>query len=90
MPYAPGSITPQHRAHRQQAVFRVAGEDVRPAGAVFVQQAASVRMPTLQLGGVPGMVRDDRSVKLFLPPAKCRPIVAVAVQQTGLASTRLR
>ena len=50
----PRPVALEHRAHRQQAVRRVAGEDVRPARAVGVQQPAPVGVAALELLRVRG------------------------------------
>ena len=51
----------QHGAHRQHRVRRVAGEDVRAAGAVLVQQPAAVGVAALELLRVARVVGDDRA-----------------------------
>ena len=85
-----GPAAVEHRAHRQQRVRGVAGEDVRAAGAVGVQQAAAVRVAALDLGGVLRMVGDDRPAALLLPPAERRHVLVRAVQQPRLAGAGLR
>ena len=60
LPEAAVARAVEHRAHRQHRVRRVAGEDVRAAGAVAVQQPSAVGVAPLQLGRVARVVRDDR------------------------------
>ena len=86
----PRALAVEHRAHGQQGVDGVAGDDVRPARAVLVQQPAPVRVPALELGGVLRVVRDDRAAVLLLPPAERGHVVVVAVQEARLAGARLR
>ncbi len=68
----------------------IAGEDVRAARAVLVQEPAAIGDAPLQLGGILRAVRDDRRVAVLLPPAEGRHVVVVAVQQARLAGARLR
>jgi hypothetical protein len=84
------AVAVEHGAHRQHAVRRVAGEDVRPAGAVGVEQAAPVGAAALDLGRVARMVGDDRTAGVLLPPAERGHVVVGAVQQARLAGTGLR
>jgi hypothetical protein len=61
----------------------------------MIEDHARIRGLVMQLSdeAIGGNVRLEtlnRSPVLFLPPAKRRPIVAVAVQQSCLACTRLR
>ena len=55
------AVAVEHRAHREQRVGGVAGDDVGAAGAVLVQQAAAVRVAALDLGGVARVVGHDRA-----------------------------
>lgn len=80
----------EHRAHRQQRARRVAGEDVRAAGAVVVQEPAPVGDPGLDRGRVARVVGDDRAAGVLLPPAERRQVAVVAVQDPGLAGAGLR
>ena len=68
----------------------VAGEDVRAAGAVVVQQPAPVRVAALDLRRVLRVVGDDRAAEVLLPPAEGGHVVVVAVQQPRLAGAGLR
>jgi hypothetical protein len=54
------------------------------------KQAAAVRAPALDLGGVARVVGHDRAAALFLPPAEGGHVVVVAVEQPGLAGAGLR
>ena len=65
----------QRGAHREQAVGRIARDDVRAARAVGEQQASPIGVATLDLIGVRGMVGDDRRRAVLLPPAKRRHVV---------------
>ena len=68
----------------------VAGEDVGAAGAVGVEEPAAVGVAALDLDRILGVVGDDRGATLLLPPAECRHVVVVAVQEPGLAGAGLR
>ena len=89
LPDAPRAVPAQHRAHRQQAVRGIAGDDVGAAGPVGEQQSPAVGVATLELRSVTWMVGDDRLSAVLLPPAKGRHVVVVAMQQPGLARTCL-
>ena len=67
-----GRAAVEHRAHRQQRVRRVAGEDVRAARAVGVQQPAAVGVAALDLGRVARVVRDDRACRAPSPTSGTR------------------
>jgi hypothetical protein len=70
-------------------MHRVAGQDVRAAGTVLVEEPPAIRVASLQLGRVLRVVGHDRRAAILLPPAEGRHVAVVAVQQAGLAGAGL-
>src|SRR6202007_2867576 len=77
-------------AHRGRAARRVAREHVPAAPAPTGEQALTGGAPALDLGGVGGMVGDDRTPRVLLVPAKCGHVPVAAQQEAGLAGAGLR
>ena len=83
-------VAAEHRAHRQQAVRRVARVHVGPARAVGVEEPFAVRDPLLDRRNVAGPRRRHLAACLLVPPPERRDVLVRAVQNPGLRRTGLR